>query len=64
MFIGIKNIKRIEISYIIYLGGSWLAISLSFLSGYTFFNSSSMTILTIANVLLINKILELKGKTN
>ena len=43
-----------------YLGGSWLAIFLSFLSGYTFFNSSCMIIITVINVLLINKILELK----
>ena len=60
IYIAIRNIKHIDSKYIMYLGGSWLAIFLSFLSGYTFFNSSSMIIVIVVNVLLINKILELK----
>lgn len=60
IYIAIRNIKKIDSKYIMYLGGSGLAILLSFLSGYTFFNSSSMIIVIVINVLLLNKILELK----
>lgn len=62
IYIAIRKIKRIDTKYIMYLGGAWLAIFLSFLSGYTFFNSSSMIIVIAVYVLLINKILELKEK--
>lgn len=60
IYIALRNIKKIDSQYIMYLGGSALAILLSFLSGYTFFNSSSMIIVIVINVLLINKILEVK----
>ena len=43
-YVAIRKIKQIDTQYIMYLGGSWLAIFLSLLSGYTFFNSSSMII--------------------
>lgn len=62
VYVGIRNVKKIDSQYIMYLGGSALAILLSFLSGYTFFNSSSMIIVIVVNVLLINKILEVKEK--
>lgn len=60
LYFALRNIKRIDTKYIMYLGGSFMAIFLSFLSGYTFFNSSCMIIITVVNVLLINKILKLK----
>ena len=60
LYIAIRNIRKIDTKYIMYLGGSWLAIFLSFLSGYTFFNSSSMVIVIAVNVFWINKILEIK----
>lgn len=60
IYVAIRKMKVVDSKYIMYLGGSWLAIFLSFLSGYTFFNSSSMIIVIAVNVLLINKILELK----
>lgn len=60
LYLAIRNIKKLDSQYIMYLGGNWLAIFLSFLSGYTFFNSSSMIIVIAVNVLLINKILKLK----
>lgn len=60
LYIAFKNIKRLNTNYIMYLGGSWLAIFLSFLSGYTYFNSSSMIIVIAVNVLLINEILKIK----
>ena len=60
VYVAIRKIKNIDTQYIMYLGGSWLAICLSFLSGYTFFNSSSMIIIIVVEVLLIKKILKLK----
>ena len=59
-YVAIRKIKQIDTQYIMYLGGSWLAIFLSLLSGYTFFNSSSMIIIIVTELLLINKILKLK----
>lgn len=60
IYIALRNIRKVDSQYIMYLGGSGLAIFLSFLSGYTFFNSSSMIIIITINVLLMNKILEVK----
>ena len=60
IYVALRNIKKIDSQYIMYLGGSGLAIFLSFLSGYTFFNSSSMIIIIVVNTLLLNKILEVK----
>ena len=60
IYVALRNIKKIDSQYIMYLGGSGLAIFLSFLSGYTFFNSSSMIVIIVVNILLINKILEVK----
>lgn len=53
---GIKNIKKIDLEYIMYLGGCSFTFVLSCLSGYTFFNSSSMLIIIVLNTLLLNKI--------
>ena len=63
LYFALKHLKRIDTKYIMYLGGSFLAIFLSLLAGYTFFNSSCMIIITVINVLLINKILKLKEQT-
>ncbi|MBQ9298389.1 MAG: O-antigen ligase family protein [Clostridia bacterium] len=59
IYFAVKHLKQIDTNYIMYLGGSLLAIALSFLSGYTFFNSSSMIMVIVVYVLLINKILEI-----
>ena len=59
---GIKNIKKIDDEYIMLELGSGFSFALAFLSGYTFFNSSSMMIIIVLNVLLINKILNLKKR--
>lgn len=53
---GIKNKKKVDLEYIMYLGGCSFVFILSCLSGYTFFNSSSMIIIIVLNTLLINKI--------
>lgn len=50
-----KNLKRIDIEYVMYLVAVLLAIVFSLLAGYTFFNASSMSIIVIAHILLKNK---------
>ena len=63
LWIGIKNIKKIDDEYIIYELASGFTFALSFFSGYTFFNSSSMIIIIVINTLLVNKICKLKKET-
>lgn len=56
----IKNIKKIDVQCVMLFLGSGFAYVLSLLSGYVFFNSSSMIIVIILHVGLINKISEIK----
>lgn len=51
----IKNLQNIQIDKVMYIAGSGLAILLSTVSGYVFFNFSSMTMAIILTILLINK---------
>ncbi len=60
VYYALRDLSKIDGEYIMYMGGSTLAIALSLLSGYTFFNSSSMVIVIVVNVLLLNKIKEEK----
>lgn len=55
----IKNIKKSDVQCIMLFLGSGFAYVLSLLSGYVFFNSSSMIIVIILHVSLINKINEI-----
>ena len=55
----VKNIKKIDVTCSMLFLGSGFAYVLSLLSGYVFFNSSSMIIVIILHVLLINKVKEL-----
>ena len=50
----IKNLRNIQIDKVMYIAGSGLAILLSSVSGYVFFNFSSMTMAIILIILLIN----------
>ena len=52
----IKNRKKINTEYLMLLGGIFLSFALSTLSGYTFFNSSSMMIVVVLATLIVNKI--------
>ena len=52
LFNAIKNIKIIQINDIMYTVGMGLAIMLSSLSGYVFFNFSSMTMVIVLAVLI------------
>ena len=49
----LKNKKEIKIDKVMYLTGFLLAFALSSLSGYVFFNLSSMTMVIILSKLLI-----------
>lgn len=60
LWIGIKNIKKADDEYILYELASGFTFALSFFSGYTFFNSSSMIVIVVINTLLVNKIYKLK----
>ena len=56
----IKKLKKIDTEFIMLFLGVILSFVLSTLSGYTFFNSSSMIIIIIVNILLKIKTNELK----
>lgn len=60
----VKKFKSIDTEFIMLLSAVILSFILSTLSGYTFFNSSSMIIIIVANILLKNKIKDLKGEKN
>ena len=59
-YIAIKNIRKVDDEYLMFLLGSGFTFALSFFSGYTFFNSSSMMIIVVLNALLVNKMYDLK----
>ena len=61
IYIGIKNIKKIDAEYIFLCFGILLSFILSFLVGQIFFNSSAMIIITCMNVLLYNKCINIKN---
>lgn len=52
-----RNIKNVDIEFVMYLSTSLLAIAFSLLAGYTFFNSSSMYIIVVSHLLLREKYL-------
>lgn len=51
----IKNIKKLDVEYVMLFLGSGFAYVLSLLSGYVFFNSSSMIIVIVLHTCLLNK---------
>lgn len=52
---GIRNRKNVDTEYVMLLAGMFLSFALAFLSGYTFFNSSTMMFIVVISVLLQNK---------
>lgn len=58
----IKNIKKIDSECAMLFLGSGFAYVLSLLSGYVFFNSSSMIIVIILHVSLISKVKEIQNE--
>ena len=61
VYIFFKKFKQVDTEFMMYLIGCFVAFALSFFAGYTFFNSSTMMIIILMNVLLINKCIELKN---
>ena len=55
-----KKVKNISVEYAMYLMGLIFAIIISFVSGYTFFNSSSMMIIIVLTTLVINEIKDME----
>ena len=64
IFYLIKNIKKISVEAIMSILGVSFAIATSLFSGYTFFNQSAATIITVMCVITINEIIKLKGEKN
>ena len=62
VYIGIKNIKKIDEEFLILLAGSFFTFVLAFFTGVVFFHSSCMIIVVVLNVLLLNKTSLLKTK--
>ena len=62
VYIGIKYIKRINIKFTMSILSLCFAIAVSFLSGYTFFNSSAATTITIIATIVILESLKVKGE--
>lgn len=60
IYFGIKNRRKLDTEFIMLLMGALFSFALAFLSGYTFFNSSTMMIIIVINVLLVNKIRQIK----
>ena len=57
----IKNIKKLDLESIMLFLGSGFAYVLSLLSGYVFFNSSSMIIVIALHICLLNKMKKIKS---
>ena len=53
-YMAVKKIKNMNIEFMMSTLGLWFAIFISFLSGYTFFNSSSMMIIIVLVTLIFN----------
>lgn len=60
IYIGVKNRKQITSEYLMLLGGIFCSFALSCLSGYTFFNSSSMMVIIVLCTCLVQETNKLK----
>lgn len=56
IYIILKKFKVTKVEFAMALFGLWFTIIISFLSGYTFFNSSTMMIIIALAVIIINEI--------
>lgn len=55
-YVVVKKYKKVSIELAMSVVGAWFAIIISFLSGYTFFNSSSMMIIIVLCTLIVNEV--------
>lgn len=56
IYVILKKFRVVKVEFAMALSGLWFAIIISFLSGYTFFNSSTMMIIIALSVIVINQI--------
>lgn len=63
-YIGVKYRKQIDVEYLMILTGCFMSFAFGFLSGYTFFNSSSMIIIVTLNTMLLIKIGNIEKQEN
>lgn len=54
-YYALKNIKQIDTEFILLLLAVFISFALAFLSGYTFFNSSTVLLIVIICTMLMNK---------
>ena len=64
VYVGMKNIKQIDVDVVMSILGVNFAILVSFLSGYTFFNQSTVTIIIVTSTIAIYNIIKLKGENS
>jgi len=64
IYVVIKYIKRINIKLTMSIISVCFAIAVSFLSGYTFFNSSTATVITVIATIMILESINMKGEAN
>ena len=60
IYVGIKNIKKLDIEYIMYLSGVLISYMISLYAGHVYFNTSVMPIIIILHLLLLNKVHNMK----
>ena len=60
IYVIIKNIKKSNVEGMMISAGLCFAIAISFVAGYTFFNSSSMMITIVLTVLNVNHIKDIE----
>ncbi|MBQ7137087.1 MAG: O-antigen ligase family protein [Bacilli bacterium] len=60
LYKGVKNIRQINVSYLMLLAGCFMTYMISFLAGHTYFNSSVMIVIVLLHTLLLEKAFLLK----
>ncbi len=61
LIIAFKHIKDTNTEYMMYLTGSGLSLILATVSGFVFFATSSMLVIVVTNILLINQMYKLEN---
>lgn len=64
LYAGVKNIRKLNVDTTMSILGVNFAIVVSFLSGYTFFNQSTVTIIIATSTITIYNIKKLKGENS
>ena len=62
IYILIKKVRYASIEFAMSVAGTCFAIAISFLSGYTFFNSSTMMIIIVLCTMLMNSVKDLDDR--